>query len=89
MDRRYLIGMVGIIILFSIGLVGYFEFSADYGDGLEVTMEEAGVEEHDQIWEAPLDYGEDYGSALVAGLIGFGITLGAVYGHTRLMRSPE
>lgn len=89
MDRRYVIGVVGIIILFAIGLVGYFEFSADYGDGLEVTMEEAEIGEQEQVWEAPLDYGEDYSSALIAGLVGFGITFGAVLGYTRLMRSPE
>jgi len=65
----------GILILFSIGLVGYFTFSADLGDGLEVTMEEGDAEEGDPVYTAPLDYGENYGAALLAGLMGFAVCL--------------
>jgi len=64
---------IGVLVLFAMGLVGYFAFSAGHGDGLEVTMEEAGEEEGEQVYSSPLDYGDDYPSAFLAGIIGFGI----------------
>ncbi len=81
--KKYIIASLGIILLFAFGLVFYFTFSAGQGDGLESTMEEAGVEE-DPFYEAPLDYGDDWFSAFVAGVIGFTLTFGLIYGYTRL-----
>jgi hypothetical protein len=54
-------------------------FSADKGDGLEKTMEEAGISEGEPVYQAPLSYGEDYPSAFVAGIIGVMITLGLAF----------
>ncbi|HRU12148.1 MAG TPA: hypothetical protein P5189_06285 [Methanomassiliicoccales archaeon] len=80
MSRRgYLKAAMGVLLLFAIGLVGYFALSAGSPDGLERVMEDNGVEEGDQLWSAPLDYGGDWGTAFVAGLIGFALTFGAVY----------
>ena len=63
---------------FSVGLVGFFAFSAAYGDGLEVTMEKAGLNEVAPVFSGILSYGDSYFAALVAGLVGFAITVGAV-----------
>lgn len=79
----------GILLVFAIGLVGFYIFSAEYGDGLEVTMEEAGVEDPEPLYTSPLDYGEDYGSTLVIGVIGFFVTLVAGYAIARTMRKKD
>ncbi len=71
MEKKYKKAIVGILIAFAIGLVGFYAFSAMYGDGLEKVMEDNGVEEADQIWTAPLDYGEAYLGSLVMGIVGF------------------
>ena len=84
--NRYLKAVLGIVVLFAIGLVFYFMFSATYGDGLEKTMEESGIQEHVPVYTAPFAYGDDYFAALVAGLIGGGITFGIVYGYLRVAR---
>jgi uncharacterized membrane protein YfcA len=84
--NRYLKAVLGIVVLFAIGLVFYFMFSAAYGDGLERTMEESGTEEQGPFYTAPFDYGDDYLAALVAGLIGAGITFGIVYAYLRVVR---
>jgi cobalt/nickel transport system permease protein len=68
----------GLILAFSIGLVGFFAFSAAYGDGLEVTMERAGLNEIAPAFTGILSYGDNYVTALVAGIIGFAITAGVV-----------
>lgn len=78
-----------VIVLFAIGLLGYFAFSAAFPDGLEKVMEENGVEEAEQIWSAPLSYGEDWGGALIAGLIGFALTFGLAFLYLRGMRSRQ
>lgn len=84
--NRYVKAVLGIVVLFAIGLVLYFMFSAAYGDGLEKTMEESGIQEHRPVYTAPFAYGDDYLAALVAGLIGAGITFGIVYGYLRVVR---
>lgn len=68
--KNYLKIIIGIIILFCIGLVFFFLFAEPYGDGLEKTMEEAEYEEESS-YNAPLDYGSNYFTALLAGLFGF------------------
>ncbi|MDD1768719.1 MAG: hypothetical protein LUQ55_01900 [Methanomassiliicoccales archaeon] len=74
------------MVVLAIGLVFYFAFSATYGDGLERTMEDAGVEEHEASYTGPFSYGDDYLTALATGLIGAGITLIAVYGFLKISR---
>jgi len=87
--RKDLLMISGIIILFAIGLVGFFIFSAPYGDGLEKTMEEAEVEESEPVYQAPLDYGDNYALALSMGCIGFAITLFAIYIVSWLLRKSD
>jgi hypothetical protein len=75
MERKYVKAIVGILIAFSIGLVGFYAFSAMYGDGLEKVMEENGIGEGEPIWTAPLSYGEAYLGSLFMGIVGFFIVL--------------
>lgn len=77
--KQVVIAMIGIVIVFAIGLVGFFMFSADKGDGLEKTMEDAGVSEGEPVYQAPLSYGEDYPTAFFAGIIGVVLTLGLAF----------
>ncbi len=60
-----------ILCIFALGLVFFFIFSAPHGDGLEHTMEEADVEEGEPVYEAPLDYGDNYLTAFAMGVVGF------------------
>ncbi len=71
LDKNLLRASALIIVVFALGLIMFFIFSAPYGDGLEKTMEEAEVEEGEAVYEAPLDYGENYHTALVMGIVGF------------------
>ncbi|MCU0861323.1 MAG: hypothetical protein MUE65_03290, partial [Methanomassiliicoccales archaeon] len=71
--RKYLVASLVILVAFSIGLVGFYLFSADKPDGLENVMEESGIEEGEPVWQAPLDYGDSYGSTLIMGLVGFAV----------------
>ena len=75
-----------ILAIFAIGLVGFYLFSAQYGDGLETTMDEAGIEESEPVYSGLLDYGDNYLQSLVLGILGFVITLLAcvlVFGFMR------
>jgi len=71
--------IIGIIGLFSIGLVGFFMFSEPYGDGLEKTMEIAAISEGEPVYHAPLDYGDNYPLALSMGCIGLAISILCIY----------
>ena len=64
-----------LFAIFAVGLVFFFIFSAPYGDGLEKTMEKAGVEESEFAYHAPLDYGDSYPVSLVMGVVGSLIVL--------------
>ena len=83
----YIKGMAVVLVLFAIGLVGYFAFSAAFPDGLERVMEDNGVEEGEPFYIAPLSYGDDYLGALLAGLAGFAITFGLVYLYLKGMKA--
>jgi CDP-diglyceride synthetase len=87
--RKDLLGFIGIIILFSIGLIGFYLFSEPYGDGLEKTMVSAEVEESDPVYSAPLDYGDNYLYTFSLGCIGFAITLLIVYLLSWLLRKSN
>ncbi len=69
--KMYLKAAVEVHILFSIGLGGYYHFSADKGDGLEATLEKAGWEEEKEYYHAPFDYGDSYLTSPLAGTGGF------------------
>ena len=81
--------LAAILAIFAVGLVGFYMFSADYGDGLEATMEDAGVEESEPVYMGPLDYGDNYLSSLLMGIIGFFIVLSAGYLLARLLRKND
>lgn len=83
----YLKAAALVMVLFAIGLVGYFAFSAAFPDGLERVMEDNGIEEGEPFYTAPLSYGEDYWGALLAGLAGFAITFGLVYLYLKGMKA--
>ncbi len=89
MFKKNLIVIAGIIILFAIGLVGFFIFSAPYGDGLENTIENAEVEESEPVYSAPFDYGDNYPLAFSMGCLGFAITLGSIYIVSWLLRKKD
>lgn len=89
MERRYLIAAATILVAFAVGLVGYWLVSSELGDGLEVIMEEAEWEEPEQVWQAPLDYGDNYIGGLIAGIIGFAATFGVVYLYMRGAKKLE
>ncbi|MHC1709739.1 MAG: cobalt transporter [Methanomassiliicoccales archaeon] len=83
----YLKAMAVVLVLFAIGLVGYFAFSAAFPDGLERVMENNGVEEGEPFYTAPLNYGDGYWGALIAGIIGFTLTFGLVYVYLKGMKA--
>ncbi|MBI0584643.1 MAG: hypothetical protein ISF22_10520 [Methanomassiliicoccus sp.] len=88
MDRKYLVASIAILLVFSVGLVGFFLVSDGVPDGLDKTLEEHGTgEESEPIWSAPLDYGSSYFTSLMMGIVGFFITLVAVYGVVKLRKS--
>jgi cobalt/nickel transport system permease protein len=85
--KGYVKAAFGIILAFAVGLIGFFSFSAAYGDGLEVTMERAGVHEIEPLFTSILGYGNGYGGVLLAGIIGFGIILISIMAYWAVKRS--
>ncbi len=71
LSSRVAQGSVAILIVFALALPLYFVYSSEGGDGLEVTMEEAGVSEGEPLMTSPFSYGETYFAALFAGMLGF------------------
>ncbi len=87
MEKRYQKAFLGIMIIFAIGLVGFFVFSAMYGDGLERTMQDNGVTEAQPVYTAPLSYGDGYGSMLVSGIIGFIMVFGIIFLYLKISKA--
>lgn len=88
MRPRYGKAIAFIIIAFAVGLIFFFIFSAEYGDGLEKTMEKGNAEE-EQVYSAPLDYGDSYLISLVMGIAGFIIVLLFSYMVGRFLRRKD
>jgi hypothetical protein len=84
-SRQMLKAVAAIFVAFAVGLVFYFIFSAAFGDGLEKTMENAGVEEQKPVYTAPLSYGDNYHMALVMGIVGFAAVLGCAFLFGKLL----
>ena len=78
-QKTFVIAIIGIISLFAVGLVGYFIFSEPYGDGLEMTIEQAELTESEPVYHAPLDYGDNYPLALSMGCIGLAASFLCLY----------
>lgn len=77
--------IIVLLVVFAIGAVGYWILAADQPDGLERTMENAGVSEQEPMYKAPLDYGGDYPMYLLMGFIGFAAVLLVSLGIAKLM----
>lgn len=88
MERKHAVACLAVLLAFSIGLVGFFLVSNGMPDGLDKTLQQHGTgEESEPVWTAPLDYGSNYLSSLIMGIVGFFITLLAVYGVVKLRKS--
>lgn len=88
MERKYLAACIAILLVFSVGLVGFFLVSNGLPDGLDKTLEEHGTGEGSEpVWSAPLDYGSNYFAALVMGIVGFFLTLALVWGIVKLRKA--
>jgi uncharacterized membrane protein len=89
LDKKLLMAIFGIIVIFAIGLVFFFLLAEPYGDGLEKTMENSEVEEEEPSYSAPLDYGDNYFAALIMGVVGFVIVLLCVLLYAKFMRKKN
>jgi len=78
--------VVAIIIVFALALPLYFLYSSAGKDGLEKTMENANVTEREPLMASPFSYGENYFSALFAGILGFLAVALAAMGVLKLVR---
>ncbi|MDD1770765.1 MAG: hypothetical protein LUO79_06750 [Methanomassiliicoccales archaeon] len=87
MRRRHLFAAIGILLIFALALTAYFAWSAGLPDGLEKVMEDQGASESDPVYHAPLDYGSDYLTMLLMGIIGFAVVLIATYLLLRIGRA--
>lgn len=77
--KSYANTALGITVLFGIGLVLFFMFSASMGDGLESVMEAAGLAEGEPLFGGIMGYGDTYLAALVAGVVGFAAVFATIY----------
>jgi len=84
-QKRNILAIIGILIIFAIGAVGYWIFSSELPDGLERTMEDAGVTEDSAAYQAPLSYGDNYLDYLLMGLVGFTSVLAIAFVMGKLM----
>jgi hypothetical protein len=89
LNKKYLKAMIGISLIFCVGLVFFFMFAEPYGDGLEKTMEEGEIEEGEPTYKAPFDYGDNYLTALLMGLFGFVIVLICILFFAKFMRKKN
>ena len=84
MRHKFMFAGIAIMAVFCIGLVVFFAVSAGKPDGLESILGEQGIQESQPVWNAPLHYGSDFGSALWMGMIGFGLVLAVTVGYLKL-----
>jgi len=78
--------VVAIIVVFALALPLYFLYASAGKDGLEKTMESANAAESEPLIVSPFSYGQDYFSALLAGLLGFLAVSLAALGMMKLVR---
>jgi cobalt/nickel transport system permease protein len=77
---------IAIIIVFALALPLYFLYASAGKDGLEKTMENSNVAEGKPSIVSPFSYGQDYFSALFAGLLGFLAVALVALGMMKLVR---
>jgi cobalt/nickel transport system permease protein len=78
-----------ILVAFALALPLYFVYSSEGADGLEKTMEDAGVTEGEPLLASPFSYGETYFAALFAGILGFVVVALAGLGVMRALRATK
>lgn len=78
--------VVAIFVVFALALPLYFLYASAGKDGLEKTMENANVAEGEPLIVSPFSYGQDYFSALFAGLLGFLAVALVALGMMKLVR---
>ncbi len=78
---------VAILIAFALALPLYFIYSSEGADGLEKTMEDAGIGESEPLLTSPFTYGENYFAALFAGILGFVAVALLGLGMMRVLRA--
>ena len=83
--RKRVLAVIVVLVVFTIGTVGYWIFSAGMPDGLERTMENAGIGEQEPVYKAPMDYGGDYPMYILMGAVGFFAVLISALGIAKLM----
>ena len=80
---------VAIMVAFALALPLYFVYSSEGADGLETTMEDAGVPESEPLLASPFSYGEGYFAALFAGILGFVAVALAGLGLMRVLKAGK
>jgi cobalt/nickel transport system permease protein len=63
--------VIAILIVFALALPLYFLYSSQGKDGLEKVMQHAGTAGGKPLISSPFEYGQNYFSALFAGILGF------------------
>lgn len=71
LSSRIVQATAAVLIVFALALPLYFLYSSEGADGLETTMEDAGVAESEPLLTSPFSYGETYFAAFFAGILGF------------------
>ncbi|MFQ6107030.1 MAG: cobalt transporter [Thermoplasmata archaeon] len=89
MKIPYLKAFAALLVILVVGLALFVIFSSSLADGLEKTMELGDVEEEEPFYHAPLDYGSDYFSAFMAGLIGLAFALLLTIGVAMVVRRRD
>jgi cobalt/nickel transport system permease protein len=83
---RTVLAAAAMLIVFALALPFYFLYASEGRDGLEQTMADAGGAEGESYLSAPLDYGDAYLTALLAGILGFVAVSSVVIGALALMK---
>jgi len=76
--RSYIKAAAAIIAIFGVALMGFFVFAAALPDGLESLLGSQGFQEKAPLFQTPLSYGDNYVTALLAGVLGFAIIMAIV-----------
>lgn len=87
LSSRIVHATAAVLIVFALALPLYFLYSSEGADGLEKTMEDAGVIESEPLLTSPFSYGETYFAALFAGILGFLAVALAGLGVMRVLRA--
>jgi uncharacterized membrane protein YphA (DoxX/SURF4 family) len=77
---------IAILVVFALALPLYFLYSSEGRDGLENVMQNSGATEGSPLISSPFGYGQNYFTALLAGILGFLAVALVATGILRLVR---